>query len=78
MLFFSKITFKNRYNMSIRKLKKAIKNSNGFLTLGIHRHGYYVINEDNKVIFHKKGLDVINGFITVYIEYVDINRLIIE
>lgn len=62
--------------MNIRKLKKVIKNSNGFLTLGIHNHGYYAINEDNKVIFHKKGIDVIHINFSVFIEYVLITRII--
>lgn len=54
--------------MKISKLKKAMKNSNGFLTLGIH--GYYAINEDNKVIFHKKGIT--NNIFTTYIKYTEL------
>lgn len=64
--------------MSIRKLKKVMKNSSGFLTLGIHNHGYYAINEDDRVIFHKKSLDITNNIFTTYIKYTEINRLIIE
>ena len=64
--------------MSIRKLKKVMKNSSGFLTLGIHNHGYYAINEDDRVIFHKKGLDITNNIFTTYIKYTEINRLMIE
>ena len=64
--------------MNIRKLKKAMKNSSGFLTLGIHNHGYYAINEDSKLVFHKKGIDITNNIFTTYIKYTEINRLIIE
>lgn len=64
--------------MSICNLKKAMKNSSGFLTLGIHNHGYYAINEDDKLIFHKKGIDITNNIFTTYIKYTEINRLIIE
>ena len=64
--------------MNIRKLKKAMKNSSGFLTLGIHNYGYYAINEDGKLVFHKKGIDINNNIFTTYIKYTEINRLIIE
>lgn len=64
--------------MNIRKLKKAMKNSSGFLTLGIHNHGYYAVNEDCKLVFHKKGIDITNNIFTTYIKYTEINRLIIE
>ena len=64
--------------MNIRNLKKAMKNSSGFLTLGIHNHGYYAINEGDKLVFHKKGVDITNNIFTTYINYTEINRLIIE
>lgn len=64
--------------MNIRKLKKAMKNSSGFLTLGIHNHDYYAINEDCKLVFYKKGIDITNNIFTTYIKYTEINRLIIE
>lgn len=64
--------------MNICNLKKAVKNSNGFLTLGIHNHGYYAINEGDRIIFHKKGLDINNGIFITYLKYKEINRLIIE
>lgn len=64
--------------MNIRKLKKAMKNSSGFLTLGMHNHGYYAINEGDKLVFHKKGIDITNNIFTTYIKYTEINRLIIE
>lgn len=64
--------------MSIRNLKKAMKNSSGFLTLGIHNHGYYAINEGDKLVFHKKGVDITNNIFTTYVKYTEINRLIIE
>lgn len=62
--------------MSIRNLKKAMKNSSGFLTIGAHNHGYYAINEGDKLVFHKKGIT--NNIFTTYINYTEINRLIIE
>lgn len=64
--------------MKIRKLKKAMKNSSGFLTIGVHNHGYYAINEYNRIVFHKKGIDITNSIFTTYIKYTEINRLIIE
>lgn len=62
--------------MSIRNLKKVIKNSSGFLTIDVHNHGFYAINEGNKLVFHKKGIT--NNIFTTYIKYTEINRLIIE
>lgn len=64
--------------MSICNLKKSMKNSSGFLTISIHNHGYYAINEDDKLVFHKKGIDITNNIFTTYIKYKEINRLIIE
>ena len=40
--------------MSIRKTKKALKNSNGFLTISVHNHGFYAADEGDKIVFHKK------------------------
>lgn len=64
--------------MSIRNLKKAIKNSSGFLTIGVHNHGFYAINEGDRIVFHKKGIDITNNIFTTYIKYTEINCLIIE
>lgn len=64
--------------MSIRNIKKAMKNSSGFLTLGIHNHGYYAINEGDKLVFHKKGIDVVHINFSVFIEYVLITRIILN
>ena len=64
--------------MSIRNIKKAMKNSSGFLTLGIHNHGYYAINEGDKLVFHKKGVDVVHINFSVFIEYVLITRIILN
>ena len=64
--------------MSIRNLKKAMKNSSGFLTIGVHNHGFYAINEGDKLVFHKKGVDITNNIFTTYIKYTEINHLIIE
>ena len=36
------------------------------------------INEDDKLVFHKKGVDITNNIFTTYIKYTEINRLIIE
>lgn len=64
--------------MSIRNLKKAMKNSSGFLTIGVHNHGFYAINEGDKLVFHKKGVDITNNIFTTCIKYTEINRLIVE
>lgn len=55
-----------------------MKNSSGFLTIGVHNHGYYAINEGDRIVFHKKGIDITNNIFTTYINYIEINRLIIE
>lgn len=64
--------------MSIRNLKKAMKNSSGFLTIGVHNHGFYAVDEGDRIVFHKKGVDITNNIFTTYIKYTEINRLIIE
>lgn len=64
--------------MKIRKLKKAMKNSNGFLTIGVHNHGYYAINEGDKLLFHKDYVEIENIAFSTLIAYKEINRLIIE
>lgn len=64
--------------MSIHNLKKVMKNSNGFLTIGVHNHGFYAVDEDDRIVFHKKGIDITNNIFTTYIKYTEINRLIIE
>ena len=64
--------------MNIRNLKKAMKNSNGFFTIGVHNHGFYAINEGDRIVFHKKSIDITNNIFTTYIKYTEINRLIIE
>lgn len=64
--------------MNIRNLKKAMKNSSGFLTISVHNHGFYAINEGDRIVFHKKGIDITNNIFTTYIKYTEINRLIIE
>lgn len=64
--------------MKIRKLKKAMKNSNGFLTLGVHNHGYYAINEGDKLLFHKDYVEIENTNFSTLIAYKEINRLIIK
>ena len=55
-----------------------MKNSSGFLTIRVHHHGFYAINEGDKLVFHKKGVDITNNIFTTYIKYTEINRLIIE
>lgn len=60
---------------SIRKAKKAMKNSNGFFTLVIKSSSMFCVNEWDTVKFQHKGISV-NGFI--YIPYVMINRVIWE
>lgn len=64
--------------MKIRKLKKAMKNSNGFLTIGVHNHGYYAINEGNRLVFRKDYVEIENIDFSTLITYKEINRLIIE
>lgn len=64
--------------MKIRNLKKAMKNSNGFLTIGVHNHGYYAINEGDKLLFHKDYVEIENIDFSTLIAYKEITRLIIE
>ena len=51
---------------------------NGLLSMIGQNHGYYAINEDDRIVFHKKGVDITNNIFTTYIKYTEINRLIIE
>ena len=44
--------------MSIRNLKKAMKNSSYYQC-----HGFYAINEGD--VFHKKGIDITNSLLTL-------------
>lgn len=60
------------------QFKESHENSSGFLTLGVHNHGYYAINEDDKIIFHKEQLEIENTMFSIFISYKEINRLIIE
>lgn len=55
-----------------------MKNSNGFLTIGVHNHGYYAINEGDKLLFHKDYVEIENIDFSTLIAYKEINRLIIE
>lgn len=64
--------------MKIRKLKKAMKNSNGFLTIGVHNNGYYSINEGDKLLFHKDYVEIESIDFSALIAYKEINRLFIE
>jgi hypothetical protein len=54
--------------MNIRNLKKAMKNSNGFLTISVHNHGFYAINEGDRIVFHKKGIDITSSLLTLTIQ----------
>lgn len=64
--------------MNIRNLKKSVKNSNGFLTFGVHYRGYYAVNEGDKIIFHKGYLEIENTELSTLIPYKEITRLIIN
>lgn len=55
-----------------------MKNSSGFLTIDVHNHGFYAINEGNRIVFHNKGIDITSNIFTTYIKYTEINHLIIE
>ena len=66
--------------MKIRNLKKAMKNSSGFLTLKLGRY-CYPVNEWDRIEYHKRhitiygpGLD--DDFITFF--YTDIHKVYIH
>lgn len=60
--------------MKIRKIKKAIKKSNGFLSVRVERM-IFPINEWDVVVFHNKGISVNES---TYIPYNKIDKVIIE
>lgn len=60
--------------MKIRKIKKAIKKSNGFLSVRSERL-IFPINEWDVVVFHNKGISMNES---VYIPYTKMDRVIIE
>lgn len=60
--------------MKIRKIKKAMKKSNGFLSVRVERM-IFPINEWDIVVFHNKGISVNES---VYIPYTKMDRVIVE
>lgn len=60
--------------MKIRKAKKVMKNSNGFISIRVKRM-IFPINEWDILVFHSKGISV-NG--RTYIPYSKMDRVIIE
>lgn len=60
--------------MKIRKIKKAIKKSNGFLSVKVEGM-IFPINEWDVVVFHNKGISMNDS---VYIPYRKMDRVIIE
>ena len=60
--------------MKIRKAKKAMKNSNGFISVRIKRM-VFPINEWDILVFHSKGISVNES---VYIPYSKIDNIIVE
>lgn len=60
--------------MKIRKIKKAIKKSNGFLSV-ISDRMVFPINEWDVVVFHNKGISMNES---VYIPYTKMDKVIIE
>ena len=61
--------------MNIRNLKKAMKNSSGFLTLSVGDRKLVCISEWNKISYHKKGISIDN---TDYMPYTRMRKVIIE
>ena len=61
-------------SMKIRKAKKVIKKSNGFISVRIERM-IFPINEWDILVFHSKGISVNES---VYIPYSKIGKIIVE
>lgn len=64
--------------MSIRKTKKALKNLKGYITISIYDCGFYTINDEANIVYHKNSIVIDTEDFSEYFDYAQINRIIYE
>lgn len=64
--------------MSIRKTKKALKNLRGYVTISIYDRGFYTINDEANIEYHKNSIVIDTEDFSEYFDYARINRIIYE
>ena len=42
--------------MNIRKTKKALKNLRGYITISVYDRGFYTINDEANIVYHKNSI----------------------
>ncbi|WP_308397697.1 hypothetical protein [Prevotella sp.] len=64
--------------MSIRKTKKALKNLKGYITISVYDRGFYTINDEANIVYHKDSIIISTDDFSEYFDYAQINRIIYE
>ena len=64
--------------MSIRKTKKALKNLRGYITISIYDRGFYTINDEANIVYHKNSIAIDTEDFSEYFDYAQINHIIYE
>lgn len=64
--------------MSIRKTKKALKNLRGYITISIYDCGFYTINDEANIVYHKNSIVIDTNDFSGYFDYAQINHIIYE
>lgn len=64
--------------MSIRKTKKALKNLKGYITISIYDCGFYTINDEANIVYHKNSIVIDTEDFSEYFDYAQINHIIYE
>lgn len=64
--------------MSIRKTKKALKNLRGYITISVYDRGFYTINDEANIAYHKNSIVIDTEDFSKYFDYTQINHIIYE
>lgn len=64
--------------MSIRKTKKALKNLRGYITISVYDRGFYTINDEANIVYHKNNIVIDTEDFSEYFDYAQINHIIYE
>lgn len=64
--------------MSIRKTKKALKNLRGYITISVYDRGFYTINDEANIVYHKNSIVIDTEDFFEYFDYAQINHIIYE
>lgn len=64
--------------MSIRKTKKALKNLKGYIIISVYDHGFYTINDEANIVYHKDSIIISTDDFSEYFDYAQINHIIYE